>query len=223
MLHELDQHCYPQARPSVTTDVVIFTVVDQTLTVMLLERSRDPFKGLWALPGGFVAIDENLRQSAERKLKEETGVEGVFLEQLYTFGTLDRDPRERVISVAYYALIPFIEMDITSDDVKWFALRDLPKLAFDHSKIIIKAHERLVAKLDYSTIAFQFMPREFTLSELQDVYELIVNQELDKRNFRKRILSLGVIKETGKLKKVGAHRPAKLYKVQDPSRVRIIK
>lgn len=223
MEHEVKQFCYSFARPAVTTEIVIFSIVDQSLTVMLLARHQEPFKGSWSLPGGYVGAEENLRQCAARKLKEETGVEGVFLEQLYTFSDLDRDPRDRVISVAYYALIPNTEMNITSDEVKWFAIGALPTLAFDHRKIITKAHERLVSKLEYSTIAFQFMPREFTLSELQEVHERIANEAVDKRNFRKRILSLGVITETGKLKKVGAHRPAKLYRVQDPNRVKIIK
>ena len=162
-----------------------------------------------------------------RELEEETGVSGVYLEQLYTYGAPRRDPRERVITVAYYALIPsdYIEIRAASDAeaVGWFAMDELPKLAFDHEEILAMAHERLVAKLDYSTLAFQFMPGEFTLTQLQRVYETILQQEVDKRNFRKWVLALECIEETGKEQRSGPHRPAQLYRVKDPGKVEIIK
>ncbi len=219
---------YRYPHPAVTTDVVIFTLLDGRLKLLLVKRANPPFKGDWALPGGFLDIDEDLDTCAARELEEETGVSGVYLEQLYTFGATHRDPRERVISVTYYALVPqhaLATPRAASDaaDVGWHAFDRLPKLAFDHAQIIKMAHQRLVAKLEYSTIAFQFMPEAFTLSELQGVYETLLNQTLDKRNFRKRILSLDMIDETGKLRRTGKHRPAREYRVKHPRRVEIIK
>lgn len=218
---------YEYPHPAVTTDIVIFTIRQDELKVLLIKRAGSPFKGNWALPGGFVALDESLEEGARRELAEETGVSGVYLEQLYTFGQPDRDPRERVITVAYYALIPTDTIEIRAatdaEGVSWFGMNEVPALAFDHQEILRMAHQRLVGKLDYSTIAFQFMPKDFTLSELQHVYELILGEELDKRNFRKRILSLGLVEETGKEKKAGAHRPAKLYRSVHPDRVDFIK
>jgi len=220
-------YTYQHPHPAVATDIVIFTIRQDELKVLLIKRANAPFQGEWALPGGFVAQDESLEEGARRELQEETGVAGVYLEQLYTFGKPDRDPRERVITVAYYALIPTDEVEIRAatdaEGVSWYGMKELPNLAFDHAEILDAAHERLVAKLEYSTIAFQFMPREFTLTELQTVYELILRDPVDKRNFRKRILSLKLIKETGKERKSGAHRPAKLYRVIDRTRVDVIK
>jgi 8-oxo-dGTP diphosphatase len=182
---------------------------------------------MWALPGGFVNLEESLEEGARRELEEETGVRDVYLEQLYTFGAPDRDPRERVITVAYYALVPSDEIDIQAgtdaEGVSWFGMEELPDLAFDHEAILNMAYERLIAKLGYSTIAFQFMPRHFTLSELQHVYELILRKPVDKRNFRKRILGLDLIEETGKQKREGAHRPAALYRIRDRKRIDFIK
>ena len=219
------QYKYPH--PAVTTDIVIFTLRDKQLKVLLIMRGGDPYQGKWALPGGFVRLDEDLETGARRELAEETGISGVYLEQLYTFGAVDRDPRERVITIAYYALIPSdkIQLQAATDAeaVGWFSLNALPPLAFDHQDIIAMAHQRLVAKLDYSTIAFQFMPREFTLSDLQEVYEIILRAEMDRRNFRKWILALEQIEETGEERREGAHRPAKLYRVKHPERVEIIK
>jgi len=219
------QYEYPH--PAVTTDVVIFTIRDKQLKLLLIMRAGEPYKGKWALPGGFVQLDEDLETAARRELAEETGVSGVYLEQLYTFGAVDRDPRERVISVAYYALIAsdkvVLQAATDAEAVGWFSMDELPELAFDHLGIVDMAHERLVAKLDYSTIAFQFMPEEFTLSELQAVYEIILREEMDRRNFRKWILALEQIEETGNERREGAHRPAKLYRVIHPDKVEIIK
>ena len=220
-------YTYEYPHPAVTTDNVIFTIRQDELKALLIKRAMPPYQGEWALPGGFVNLDESLEEGARRELEEETGVSGVYLEQLYTFGKPDRDPRERVITVAYYALIPADTVEIRAatdaDGVSWFGMQELPDLAFDHQEILAMAHRRLVDKLDYSTIAFQFMPDQFTLSELQQVYELILGETLDKRNFRKRILSLGLVRETGKERKAGAHRPAKLYVPLRPDRVDIIK
>jgi len=218
---------YEYPHPAVTTDVVIFTIRDKKLKLLLIMRGGEPFKGKWALPGGFVRLDEDLEMGARRELSEETGISGVYLEQLYTYGAVGRDPRERVITVAYYALIASEKMIIQAatdaEAVGWFSMDELPRLAFDHKEIVEQAHERLVAKLDYSTIAFQFMPDAFTLSELQDVYEIILREELDRRNFRKWMLALDQIKETGEERRTGAHRPAKLYQVINPNKVEIIK
>ncbi|MGB5198363.1 MAG: NUDIX domain-containing protein, partial [Sedimenticolaceae bacterium] len=219
---------YPYPHPAVTADVVVFTIRDGRLSILLIRRANPPYQGDWALPGGFLDIGEDLDACATRELAEETGISGVYLEQLYTFGATHRDPRERVISVTYYALVPqdaLATPRAASDaaEVGWHAFDDLPPLAFDHTKIAEMAHRRLVAKLDYSTIAFQFMPAAFTLSELQCVYEALRNQPLDKRNFRKRILSLGLIEETGRMRRNGKHRPAREYRVRHPKRVEIIK
>lgn len=220
-------YTYRYPHPAVTTDVVIFTIRQDELKVLLIKRALPPYKNEWALPGGFVKLAESLEEGARRELEEETGVSDVYLEQLYTFGDPNRDPRERVITVAYYALIPSDEIEILAgsdaEGVSWFGMRELPELAFDHDKILKMAHERLVAKLDYSTIAFKFLPATFTLSELQHVYEVILRESIDKRNFRKRILGLDVIKDTGKDRRDGAHRPARLYRVRHGNRIDIIK
>lgn len=220
-------YSYDHPHPAVTTDVVIFTIRQERLNVLLVKRALPPFQGEWALPGGFVKLDESLEAAAARELQEETGVSGVYLEQLYSFGEPHRDPRERVISVAYYALIPsdriILQAASDAEGVSWFPMDQLPQLAFDHPAILEMAHRRLVAKLDYSTIAFQFMAAEFTLTELQRVYEVILREPVDKRNFRKRILALGLIEPTGSEKREGPHRPAKLYRVIEPGRVDVIK
>jgi 8-oxo-dGTP diphosphatase len=218
---------YEYPHPAVTVDIVIFTIRDGRLKLLLIRRAGEPYRGKWALPGGFVEMDEDLEQAARRELEEETGVSGVYLEQLYTFGRPDRDPRERVITIAYYALIPSDKLQLRAatdaEAVGWFGMEELPPLAFDHSEIFAMAHQRLVAKLEYSTIAVQFLSEEFTLSELQAVYETIQQAPLDKRNFRKWVLALEQIEETGGERRDGAHRPAKLYRVIRPGTVAIIK
>jgi 8-oxo-dGTP diphosphatase len=220
-------YTYRYPHPAVTTDIVIFTIRQDELKILLIKRALPPYPKMWALPGGFVNLEESLEEGARRELEEETGVREVYLEQLYTFGEPNRDPRERVITVAYYALVPSDEIDIQAgsdaEGVSWFGMHELPRLAFDHEAILDMAHERLRAKLDYSTIAFQFMPKSFTLSELQHVYEVILREPVDKRNFRKRILALDLIEETGKQKRDGAHRPAALYRVRNRKRIDFIK
>lgn len=220
-------HSYAYPHPAVTTDVVVFTVIDERLQLLLIRRSREPFRGCWALPGGFLDIDEDLDVCAARELAEETGVTGVYLEQLYSFGRPDRDPRERVISVAYYALVPSdrIQVRAASDaaEAAWFPVANLPELAFDHGEIIAMAHQRLVAKLDYSTIAFQLLAETFTLGELQQIYETLIDAELDKRNFRKWALALEHIEETGELRRRGNHRPARVYRLRERDRLHYLK
>jgi len=220
-------YSYVYPHPAVTTDVVVFTVIDERLQLLLIRRSGEPFRGCWALPGGFLDIDEDLDACAARELAEETGVTGVYLEQLYSFGRPDRDPRERIISVAYYALVPAnrIQVGAASDaaEAAWFPIANLPELAFDHGEIIAMAHQRLVAKLDYSTIAFQLLAETFTLGELQQVYETLIDAELDKRNFRKWALALEQIEETGELRRRGSHRPARVYRLRERDRLHYLK
>ncbi len=220
-------HTYEHPHPAVTTDVVIFTLADDALKVLLVRRAHPPFQDQWALPGGFVEIGEDLEVCALRELEEETGVTGVFLEQLYTFGSPRRDPRERVITVAYFALVPMdrLHLRAASDarEVAWYRCDALPELAFDHADIVRMAQQRLSAKLQYSTLALQFMPERFTLGELQRVYEIILGEPQDKRNFRKRVLAYDCIEDTGTERRNGNHRPARLYTVKTPGEVRIIR
>ena len=201
-------------QPSVTVDVIIFTIIDSDLKVLLVKRKNPPFEGRWAIPGGFVRFDENLEDAAKRELSEETNVKNIYLEQLYTFGEVARDPRGRVITVAYFALASAKDMQIQAasdaSDVKWHSVYSLPELAFDHATILDYALQRLRYKLEYSTVCFQLLPKKFTLTELQSAYEIIFNKKLDKRNFRKKILSLDIISQSGETTE-GAHRPAKLY------------
>ncbi|MBW9256061.1 MAG: NUDIX hydrolase [Candidatus Thiodiazotropha sp. (ex. Lucinisca nassula)] len=221
------RYIYAYPHPAVTTDVVLFTIQMDTLSVLLIERKNPPFQGMWALPGGFLDISEDLEACAKRELQEETGIEGIYLEQLGTFGTPQRDPRERVISVTYFALSPSDHLcpSASSDaaEAAWYPITELPELAFDHAQIISLARQRLIAKLGYSTIAFQMLPETFTLSQLQSVYEVLLNEALDKRNFRKAILARNIIRETGETARHGNHRPAKTYQVLNPRQVEIIK
>lgn len=177
-------------RPSVTVDMVILTVFEQDLKALLIRRKVSPFQGSWAVPGGFVGLSESLDAAARRELYEETGVEDVYLEQLYTFGDPHRDPRTRVITVAYYALleagkVKTLRAGSDADEVCWWSIYKLPELAFDHGQILDYTLQRLRGKLAYSNIAFQLLPEKFTLTELQRVYEIILAEKLDKRNFRK--------------------------------------
>jgi len=182
----------------------------------LIQRDQEPFAGKWALPGGFVEMDEPLEQAALRELEEETGVREVFIEQLYTFGAPERDPRGRVVSVAYYALVNLSEHPVQAASdarkVDWYGLNELPGLGFDHRQILKAAVDRLRAKVRYQPIGFELLPEHFTLSQLQRLYETVLGvEELNKRNFRTRILKMGVLEEVGKQEGV-AHRPAKLYR-----------
>jgi 8-oxo-dGTP diphosphatase len=207
---------YP--RPSVTVDVIIFTLRDDDLQVLLIRRGHSPFVNMWAIPGGFVGIDESLEDAAMRELEEETGVREVYLEQLYTFGDLDRDPRGRVITVAYFALVPAdaVQPHAGHDaaEARWWSVYDLPSLAFDHADILAYALQRLRYKLEYTAVGFELLPEAFTLSELQVAYEIILGEKLDKRNFRRKILNADVIEGTGE-HRTGEGRPAKLYHFRD--------
>lgn len=210
---------YEYPHPAVTVDIVVFAVHENALRVLLIKRALEPHKGEWALPGGFVNLDESLEKAARRELKEETGVYDVYLEQVRTFGDPDRDPRERVITVAYYALIPSDKIDARAasdaEAVHWCDINQLPKLAFDHSDILQQAVYRLAAKPHCLETAFQLLPECFTLEELQKVCELIGQTQMEKRQFRKRILALGVIEEDGDEYKDGNRRTAELYRFID--------
>jgi 8-oxo-dGTP diphosphatase len=207
---------YP--RPSVTVDLVIFTIAEDDLKVLLIKRGGEPFAGKWALPGGFVGIDESLETAAARELQEEAGVTNIYLEQLYTFGDPGRDPRGRVISVAYFALIDAEQQRIVAStdatDAEWYSVFDRrtgAKLAFDHRKILDYAVWRLRNKIEWTTVGYELLPKKFTLSELQRVYEIILQRPVDKRNFRKKVISQGRIRELNETRNDGAHRPARLY------------
>ncbi|MCW8891474.1 MAG: NUDIX hydrolase [Sedimenticola sp.] len=220
-------YSYEYPHPAVTTDIAVFSLHQQQLQLLLIRRGQPPYKGKWALPGGFLEIDEDLESGAKRELKEETGASDLYIEQLFTFGRPDRDPRERIISVTYFALAPAEKLSISAGsdatEAAWFPADELPELAFDHAEIILLAKERLAAKTLYSTIAFQLMPETFTLSELQSVYEILRSETLDKRNFRKWILSLNLLEETGEMRRNGNHRPAKIYRALFPDRVDMIR
>lgn len=205
------KHEVPVAR--VTVDLVIFTVRDNALQVLLVERGGPPFKGQWALPGGFVGKRETLEEAARRELEEETGIHDLYLEQLYTFGDPGRDPRGRTVTVAYFALIRSAPVHAATGGaaVEWFPAARLPKLAFDHAEILQAAIGRLRAKVGYTTVGFQLLPRAFTLTDLQKLYETILERRLDKRNFRRKILSMRLIEPRAGKRAGGRHRPAQLY------------
>jgi 8-oxo-dGTP diphosphatase len=203
-------------RPSVTVDVVIFTLQNSELHVLLVQRKNWPFEGRWALPGGFVNMDESLDQAARRELEEETGIHDIYLEQLYTFGSPKRDPRTRVISVAYIALVSAdtqtLRVSEESTDVRWFPVDRLPgPLAFDHDHILAAALERLRSKLEYTTLAFQLLPEVFSILELKHIYEQILDEELDKGNFYRKIKDAKVLEDTG-MRREGRGRPTTLYR-----------
>jgi 8-oxo-dGTP diphosphatase len=209
-------HTYEYPRAALTVDCVVFGLDETDLKVLLIQRKLVPFQHAWALPGGFVRTDETLDEAARRELEEEAGVTDIYLEQLYTFGALDRDPRERVVTVAYYALAKLSDHRIRAATdamgVGWFALDDLPRLAFDHSEILTRAQERLRGKVRYAPVGFELLPARFSLTQLQRLYEIILGKELDKRNFRKKILAMDLLVETDELETGVRHRAARLYK-----------
>ncbi len=213
-------YLYNYPKPAVTVDCVVFGLdQDQILKVMLIKRNIPPFEGKWALPGGFIHLEESLEEAAMRELQEETGIKEIFLEQLYTFGSVNRDPRDRVITVSYYALINLTEQKIkaTTDarEAQWFSINNIPKLAFDHDQILDIALKRLQGKLRYEPIGFELLPTKFTLSQLQKLYETVLGKNLDKRNFRRKILKMELLIPL-KEKQIGvAHRAAQLYQFEE--------
>ena len=210
---------YEFPRAALTVDCVVFGLDESDLKVMLIQRDISPFEGKWALPGGFVRIEETVEEAARRELQEETGLAKVFLEQLYTFGDVDRDPRERVITVAWYALVRLSDHRVkAATDARaaaWFGMDDLPQLAFDHDRILELAYQRLQNKVRYQPIGFKLLPQKFTLTQLQQLYEIILDRSLDKRNFRKKILSMNVLQELDEVETDVAHRAARLYRFNE--------
>lgn len=205
----------PYEAPILTVDAVVLQLIDNALSVALIKRPREPFKGEWALPGGYNARGETTREALERITHEKAGItlsrDLSYVEQLYTFDTVARDPRGHAVSVTYMGCGRNIEPHDNTENVAFHDVTHLPKLAYDHADIIRYAHERLKAKLTYTNAIYAFLPKRFTLSELQRAYEAILGSELDKRNFRKKFLSLNLIHETDEMKREGAHRPARLY------------
>jgi 8-oxo-dGTP diphosphatase len=198
----------------VTVDIVIFTIQSGALRVLLVKRAAAPFQGQFAIPGGFVHEDEDLDKAALRELREETGVADVYLEQLYSFGDVGRDPRGRVITVAHFALISAdrpLRAGTDAAEAEWWAMDQLPTLAFDHARILNYALERLRNKLEYTTVGFQLLPEKFTFTELQEVYETILGKQLDKRNFRRKLSLLKILKPLPEYRR-GGQRPAQLYR-----------
>lgn len=213
-----NSYSYAFPMPSVTVDLIIFTIIKGTLCFLTIERKHPPHRGSRALPGGFLEVDrgETLEEAAAREAFEETNLKNLFIEQLYTFGDPNRDPRGRVITVAYYCLVPAGVKPRAGDDAKnaeWTPVRHLSKsdMAFDHHKIVNMAVERLKGKIAYTTIAYQLLPKRFTMSELQSVYEIILGYALDQRNFRRYVADRGLVIPTEE-RRVGKHRPAKLYR-----------
>lgn len=219
-------HTYKYARPALAVDCVVFGLDEGDLKVALVQRDIEPFKSRWALPGGFVRVEESLDEAALRALREEAGIDKVYLEQLYSFGDLGRDPRERVVTVAYYALVKLGEHPVRAatdtSDARWFPVGALPGLAFDHDRIVRTALTRLQGKLHYEPVGFELLPRKFTLTQLQHLYETVWERELDKRNFRKKILSMDVLVNTGEKLTDVAHRAPFLYRF-DERRYRSLK
>lgn len=208
------QESVSQTHPRVAVDAVLFTIAEKELKALLVKIKKGPFIERWAFPGGLVQVGESLDEAARRELYEKTGVHDLYLEQLYTFGDAQRDPVAHTVAVAYFALVPQLAHELHSGekyaDIGWFPVRALPRLAYDHNAIAAYALQRLQAKLGYTNIVYSLLPREFTVAELQDIYEVILHQTLDRRNFRRKILTLGLLKPLAKTRR-GAHRPATLY------------
>ena len=206
-----------QQNIKVAVDAILFGYKESTLYILLIQQKFGPFKDQWALPGGFVKDGESLKEAVHRELKEETGVRLKFLEQLYTFGDdVNRDPRGQVISVSYFGTVNPDDMELhpTTDAkaAQWFPIQEIPPLAFDHAQILEVAQARLKAKLNYQPIGFDLLQDKFPFSDLEQLYMTILNRNIDRRNFRKKLLSFGFLEETGDIQKIGSGRPAKLFR-----------
>ncbi|MCD4762017.1 NUDIX hydrolase [bacterium] len=209
----------------IATDTVLFTIDNKQLKILLIKMNKKPFQGSWAVPGGLAKANESVKAAGRRNLKEKAGVNQVYTEQLYTFGQVNRDPFGRVVSVAYLGLAADSKIKIKTTaehkEIKWFDVKALPKLAYDHRKIITTALDRLRSKLEYTNIAFKLLPNEFTMSDLQKAYEIIRGKRLDKRNFQKKIFVLDLVKKLNK-KEIGqAYRPAQLYTAKNKEVVNV--
>lgn len=210
---EENKYCYKYPHPSVTTDCVIFGFDGQKLLVLLIERGIEPYKGRWAFPGGFLNPDETAEQGALRELQEETGLTGAYIEQFHTYTDPNRDPRERVITIAYYALVRIQEV-IGGDDAakaQWFALEEVPQLAFDHDRILRDAMRKIRERIHFEPIGFELLPEKFTMKELQSLYEAILDIKFDRRNFAKKMLHFELLTDLDETSNPSAKREAKLF------------
>lgn len=196
---EKGKYTYDYPRPSVTTDCVIFGYDGNKLKVLLIERGIEPYKGHWAFPGGFLNMDEDAMTGAKRELMEETGLTDAYIEQFHTFSAVDRDPRGRVITIAYFALVKMQDVKGGDDaaQAKWFDIDNIPPLAFDHDRVLRMAKSKLKEKIHFEPIGFELMPDVFTMSQLQHLYESILEVVFDRRNFANKILKLGILEDTG--------------------------
>lgn len=192
-------YTYDYPRPAVTTDCVIFGYDGKELKVLLIERGIEPFKGCWAFPGGFLNMDEDALAGARRELKEETGLEDAFIEQFHTFSEPGRDPRGRVITIAHYALVKIQEVEGGDDaaQARWFSIDEVPPLAFDHDRILRMAMSRLKERIHFEPVGFELLPDVFTMPQLQNLYESILEVHFDRRNFASKMLKLGILEDTG--------------------------
>ena len=192
-------YTYDYPRPAVTTDCVIFGYDGKELKVLLIERGIEPFKGCWAFPGGFLNMDEDALAGARRELKEETGLENAFIEQFHTFSEPGRDPRGRVITIAHYALVKIQEVEGGDDaaQARWFPIGEVPPLAFDHDRILRMAMSRLKERIHFEPVGFELLPEVFTMPQLQNLYEAILEVHFDRRNFASKMLKLGILEDTG--------------------------
>ncbi|MFZ2188862.1 MAG: NUDIX domain-containing protein [Candidatus Moraniibacteriota bacterium] len=215
MKHKTNNLSEPKKTPAVAVDTLIFSVIDNKLKILLIKILGGAYKNKWAIPGGLVDTNESLEKAASRILSQKAGVDGIYLEQLATFGDPKRDLRGHSVSVAYFALVNdklfYPKTTEYYADIAWKNVDALPPMAFDHKKIIEYGKERLMNKLAYSNIAYALLPKEFTLTELQSVYEAVLGKVLDKRNFRKKVQEIKLVKETTRTRQAGANRPAKLF------------
>lgn len=208
------RYCYAYPHPAVTTDCVMFGFDGTALKVLLIERGIEPYKGRWAFPGGFLNMSEDAETGAKRELKEETGFTAHYIEQFHTFSATERDPRERVISIAYYALVQIQEVKGGDDAARaqWFDIKEVPQLAFDHDLILRKALDCLRERIHFRPVGFELLAEKFTIRELQSLYEAILGVHFDRRNFLKKMLHTELIEQTGETAWPTSRRWAYLYK-----------
>ncbi len=211
-----NKYCYEYERPALATDCVIFGFDGGELKLLLLKREKEPFQNTWALPGGFVYMQETTEEAAKRLLSEKTGVHGVYIEQLFTFSETGRDPRERIVSVTYYALVNKSQVELLAGrdtvEASWFRVSEIPELGFDHREIVRMAVERLKGKVRYQPVGFELLDEKFTLSQLQVLYEAILGSSIDKRNFRKKILGMGLLEQLDEKEQNVARKAAFYYR-----------
>lgn len=217
-MEELKYH-YKYPRPCVTTDCVVFGFDGAKLNVLLIERGIEPYKGCWAFPGGFLNMDETALQGAKRELYEETGLKNAYIHQFHAFTEVNRDPRDRVITIAYYALVRISEVKAGDDAAKaeWFPLNKVPSLAFDHDKVLRVATQELRRQIHFEPIGFELLPEKFTMTQLQRLYEAILNVKFDRRNFCNKMLKIGILTQLDETLPMSNKKEAFLYKFNPDS------